>query len=76
MLRFLMTSVSYGAMTVLSMHYAEEAQRKSEAFMSFVEVHRKHSLRMTFRGKPFLPVFHTGHYIKPDNWAEAPLVQS
>lgn len=76
MLRLLLTSVSYGAMTVLSMHHAEEAQRKSEAFMSFVEARRKHSLRMTFRGKPFLPVFHAGHYIKPDNWAEAPLVQS
>lgn len=76
MLRHLLTSVSYGAMTTLSMHYAEEDQRKSEAFMSFVEAQRKHTLRMTFRGKPFLPVFHAGHYIKPDNWAEAPLVQS
>lgn len=44
--------------------------------MSFVEARRKHSLRMTFRGKPFLSVFHAGHYIKPDNWAEAPLAQS
>jgi hypothetical protein len=76
MLRFLTTTVSYAAMTILSMHYAEEDQRKSQAFMDYVEASRKHRLRITFRGKPFLPVFHAGHRIKPDNWAEAPLVQS
>ena len=76
MWRHLMMSVSHGAMMILQLHFAEEAQRKTQGFLTYVEHHRKHILRMTFRGKPFSPVFHAGHKIKPSNWAEAPLVQS
>lgn len=71
MMRHLLTTVSYAAMTILSFHYAEEDQRKSEAFMSYTKAHRKHTLMMALRDKPFLPVFHAGHFIKPSNWNEA-----
>lgn len=76
MWRQLMMSASHGAMNLLLMHFAEEAQRKSQQFMSFVEAHRKHTLMATLRGRPYLPVFHAAHKIKPDNWSEPPLVQS
>lgn len=72
----LLTSVSHLSMSILLEHFMEEERAKTERFMEFHKAGVRHRLMATLRGRPFLPMFHAGHKIKPDNWNEGPLVQS
>lgn len=72
----LLTTVSYGAMLTLIGHYQEEAQRKTEEFQNWVKHVYKARVMATLRGRPYQGVFRAENKIRPDNWNEAPLVQS
>lgn len=71
----LMTSVSYGAMMILTGHYMEEAQRKTEQFKDWAKFAFDARVKAILHGRPFQAMFRPEDKIKPDNWDEAPLVQ-
>lgn len=70
MLKHYLTSVSYQAMSLSLMLYQEQDDRFTQRFMKHEEATRKHTLQMTFRGRPHQPMFRPTHHIKPANWNE------
>ena len=76
MKRYLLSTVSYSAMALAVMINQKILDRASPEFQQYRSQAQKALSRMVFGGKWHQPVFRRSHFIKPDNWNEAPLVQS
>ena len=66
---YLMSSVSFSAMSLSLMLYQEQDERYSKRFMQYQRDSEKHLLKVTIHGRPYQPMFRPTHFIQPSNSA-------
>lgn len=66
---YLMSNVSFSAMSLSLMLYQEQDERYSKRFMQYQRDSEKHLLKVTIHGRPYQPMFRPTHFIQPSNSA-------